>query len=177
MKLRSEKGGIIAGLVVGILAVLALTATALFLTGWYLGNNIRVEHTQNRRGGLVRIETPLGTLRAQHAGIDPARFGVPVYPNANLLDRDGNMANVELDFGDAHKELSVIAAEYATDDSVEKVQEFYRNQLPHWIITKKRHRGFQMEYTKGGYKRFVVINEKDDRTCIALAYVGEAASN
>src|SRR2546421_8136419 len=122
MKLRSERGGVIAGLLVGILAVLALTATALFLTGWYLGNNIRVEHSRNSHGGLVRIETPLGTLRAQeHAGIDPARFGVPVYPNANLLDRDGKMANVELDFGDAHKELSVIAAEYATSDSVEKV--------------------------------------------------------
>jgi hypothetical protein len=57
------------------------------------------------------------------------------------------------------------------------VTEFYRHQLPHWIVSEKRHGGLQMEYSEDGYKRFVAIRERDGRTRIGLASMGEPASN
>jgi hypothetical protein len=70
-----------------------------------------------------------------------------------------------------------MAAEYSTDDSVDKVKEFYHRELPHWIFSKSRRGHLQMEYTEDGYKRIIAIHEEDGRTRIGLASVGEPASN
>ena len=36
------------------------------------------------------------------------------------------------------------AAEYRTSDSVDKVTEFYRDQLPHWLISQKENGCMQL---------------------------------
>ena len=76
-----------------------------------------------------------------------------------------------------HKAFAVSAAEYRTPDSVDRVTEYYRDQLPHWLISQKDDGKMQLSFTRHGYKRFVCIYENDGETRIALASVGEPASN
>jgi hypothetical protein len=71
----------------------------------------------------------------------------------------------------------VSAAEYRTSASVDRVTDFYRDQLPHWLFSQKDDGGMQLSFTKHGYKRLVAIYEDGGETRIALASVGEPASN
>lgn len=171
-------GGVLVWILVTFLLLAALAMVGVFLAGMYLSQNIRVEKTRNAQGESVKVETPIGSMRVQeHKRLDPKMIGVPVYPGSVREDRDGGGASFAFDSEDTHKEFTVLAAEYSTEDSVEKVKDFYRGELPHWMVSKSRHGTFQMEYTEGGYKRFVAITEKQGRTRIALASVGEPAAN
>lgn len=104
-------------------------------------------------------------------------MGVPVYPGAVRDEDSRKLASFRLDFGDVHKAFAVTAATYRTHDSIERVTDFYRGELPHWLISTKDDGGLQLSFTRHGYKRFVAICEDDGETRIALASVGEPASN
>jgi hypothetical protein len=124
------------------------------------------------------VDTPIGSMRVQqHKKLDPKLIGVPVYPGAMREDEDGHAASIDFSFDSGHKEFTMLAAEYSTDDSLEKVKEYYHRELPHWMISQKRDGPFRMEYTEDGYKRIVVISEKQGKTWIGLASVGEPAAN
>jgi hypothetical protein len=104
-------------------------------------------------------------------------MGVPVYPGA-IRERDSRkLASFHLDFGHHHKAFAVAAAGYRTPDSVERVTAYYRDRLPHWMISDKGDGRVELSFTKGGYRRFVAIYEENGETGIALASVGEPASN
>jgi hypothetical protein len=114
----------------------------------------------------------------ERAGLDLKHLGVPVYPGAVRENSDRNqLARFEFDLGDAHEEFSVTAAEYSTSDSSDRVLEFYRRHLPHWIIRTENEGCPRMEFTEGGYKRIVAIREEDGRTHIGVASFGEPGSN
>jgi hypothetical protein len=55
--------------------------------------------------------------------------------------------------------------------------DYYRAQLPNWIIVNERGGGVQLELRDGGYKRIVAIHERHDGTHIGVASVGEPAAN
>jgi hypothetical protein len=76
----------------------------------------------------AEITTPFGTLRARNEDNGKAT-GLAVYPGARLLKEKDNDhgGNVVIDtpvFG-----LKVVAVKYETDDSPEKVLDFYRKEL------------------------------------------------
>jgi len=106
-----------------------------------------------------------------------ATLGVPIYPGAKRDDDSRKLASFRFDFGDVHKAFAVSAATYRTSDSIDRVTDFYRGELPHWLISQKEDGGLQLSFTRHGYKRFVAICEEDGETRIALASVGEPASN
>jgi hypothetical protein len=175
---HSQAGGVLAGVLMAFLILGALAVLGVFMAGIYLADNIHVQKTRGAHGDIVRVETPIGSMRVRGSErLDPKTIGVPVYPGAIREDEHGGGASFEFDFDSTHKEFSVLAAEYSTADSIDKVKEFYHLQLPHWIVSKSRHANWQMEYTEDGYKRFVAIHEQDGRTRIGLASVGEPASN
>jgi hypothetical protein len=126
------------------------------------------------------VETPLGDVSIEaRDGLNPETVGVPVYPGAVRENRKNN-GGVTFDIqnikGD-HRGLSVVAAEYSTSDSPEQVREFYRAHLPHWIFTEKHGHGLSVEYSDGGYKRIIAINERGNRTYIGIASVGQSGVN
>lgn len=174
MRRNSRHGGILAGvllmvLVLGILSIAALT------TGLYCVDHLRVT---DRDGDETTIETPFGSLHVrENSRFDPKHMGVPIYPGAVREDDSRKLASFRFDFGDVHKAFAVTAATYRTSDSVEQVTNFYRSELPHWLISTKDNGGLQMSFTRHGYKRLVAICEDDGQTRIALASVGEPASN
>jgi hypothetical protein len=178
MPRRAPEAGGIVGLLIGLLALAGVALAAVFLFGVFVARSIHVERRETSAGESVRVETPVGTVQVRpRERLDPQRVGIPVYPGAIREDHDHNAASLEFDSDSTHKEFTVLGAEYSTSDSVERVREFYRKQLPHWMISKSRHGRLRMEYTENGYKRFIVIDEKHGRTHIGLASVGEPASN
>jgi len=173
----SQTGGVLAGVLAAILILAALAVVGIFVAGMYFADNIHVKKTVGTKGDTVEVDTPIGSMRVQeHASLDPKVIGVPVYPGAVREDHNG-AASFDFNFDSAHKEFSILAAEYTTGDSIDKVKEFYHRELPHWMISQRRHGGLKMEYTEDGYKRIVAITERDGRTHIALASIGEPAAN
>jgi|SRR5579871_739353 len=174
---RSQRGGALAGVLAAFLILAALAVLGVFVAGVYIADNVHVEKTRTAKGQTVQVDTPIGSMRVQERKqLDPKAIGVPVYPDA-IRNPDNHSASVDFSFGDGHREFTVLAAEYTTDDSIDKVKEFYHHQLPHWIITSRHNGGVHMEYSEDGYKRIVAISERDGRTHIGLASVGEPASN
>jgi hypothetical protein len=174
----SQRGGALAGVLTAFLILAALAVVGVFLAGMYFAENIHVEKTRNDKGETVQVDTPIGSMRVQeHKKLDPKLIGVPVYPNAIREDDDNHAATVDFSFDSGHKEFTILAANYSTTDSIDRVKEFYHHELPHWMITQRRAGTVHMEYTEDGYKRIIVISEKHGRTWIGLASVGEPASN
>ncbi|HUJ23905.1 MAG TPA: hypothetical protein VLX58_20360 [Bryobacteraceae bacterium] len=175
---RARRGGVLAGVLAAFLILAALAVVGAFLAGMYLADNIHVEKRRGANGETVKVETPIGSMRVQeHRRLDPKLIGVPVYPGATREDDQGKAASVDFSIDSAHKEFTLLAAAYSTSDSFDRVKEFYHRELPHWIISQRSHGSLHMEYSEDGFKRIVAITERDGRTRIALASVGEAAAN
>jgi hypothetical protein len=169
-------GGALAAILLTVLILGTLAVAALVSTCLYLARDLRV--TARTGPGEATVETPFGSVHVrENDAFDAKRMGLPVYPGAVRRRDRHKLASVHLDFGDDHQEFSVVAAEYRTYDSLERVAEFYRHELPHWMFSQKRHGGMQLELTEGGYRKMIAIYEDDGETRIALASIGEPASN
>lgn len=167
-----KRGGILTGTLLGLLCLMMLVVAGLGVAGWYVAHDIRVTSSGDR----VSVETPFGSLRVrENRAFNPKHFGIPLYPGAQPC-RDAKSASVEVDFDSAHSGLTVLAAEYTTPDSVEKVRDYYRQELPSWLITE-RHHCIQIESGHGADKRIVCIRQRRGLTRIALASLGGAAAN
>jgi len=175
MHRNSRRGGALAGALLAIVMLGVLGIVALVGTGLYVADNIRVTDTDSRS---ATIETPFGAIRVRdNDRFGPEDVGVPIYPGATRDRHCRKIASFRLDFGDTHKAFEVSAATYHSRDSVERVTEFYRDRLPHWLISQKENGGLQFSLTKHGYRRMVAICDDDGETRIALASVGEPESN
>ena len=171
---RSQRGGVVSGVLIALLVLIGLAVAGAVLGGLYLARNIRVEETESGRGKTVEVSTPFGSLRVNQSGrLDAAKAGIPVYPGAATEEWESKSVNLELDFGSEHKEVSFTGAHYSTADPADKVVEFYRKELPHWIVAHKGRGKVQMEYSEHGYRRFIGIDGRKGRTRIVLAQVGE----
>jgi hypothetical protein len=175
--IRSDgrRGGILFGLLLAALGTVCL----LMFIGMYIAHNVKVETTSRRGGSDVSIDTPVGHLDVRARDhLDPAALGVPVYPGSHRA-KDSGGATVEWIPNDGHDSggVSVAGAELITSDSAGKVVDYYRSQLPNWMIVRERDGEIRLELEKGGYKRIVAIHEKGDGTHIGVARVGEPAAN
>jgi hypothetical protein len=171
-----RRGGALAGIVLIVLVLGVLGFVTLLSTGVYVAHHLRV--TENDARDEATVETPFGSIHVRdNDSLDPQHMGVPVYPGAYRERHARKLASLRFDFGDVHKAFALSAAEYRTSDSVDRVTDFYRNQLPHWLISQKDDGRMQFSFTRHGYRRFVCISEDDGETRIALASVGEPASN
>jgi len=176
MHRNSRRGGIIAGFMLMVLVVGILGIAALVSTGLYVADHVRV--TEYGARGETTVETPFGSVHVRdNARFDPKHMGVPIYPGAVRDEDSRKLASFRFDFGDVHKAFAVSAATYRTSDSIDRVTDFYRSELPHWLISQKENGGLQLSFTRHGYRRFVAICEDNGETRIALASVGEPASN
>lgn len=176
MPRNNRRGGALAGIMLMVLILGALGIAALVTTGLYVADNVNV--TRDRAWDETTVETPFGSVHVRdNAKLDPRHMGVPIYPGAVREHDSRQLASFRFDFGDVHKAFAISAAEYRTSDSVDRVTEFYRDQLPHWLISQKDNGCLQLSFTKQGYKRIVAISEDGGETRIGLASVGEPASN
>jgi len=92
--------------------------------------SVNVKDREEAGAKKVDIETPMGSLHVQEQA-DVRDVGLPVYPGARPKPKehsgDEKSANVNISgpgFG-----LKVVALEYESDDSPEKLISYYRDQL------------------------------------------------
>ncbi len=174
--LNSRRGGVLLGLLLSALAGVCL----LIVFGIYVASHVAIVSHDRVGGSDVSIDLPGGHLSVRahdHGG--SAVVGVPVYPGSRREADSGGGAVVQWssDRDGKDKGFAVSASEMVTDDPVDKVADYYRQQLPNWVFVTKRNGEFHMELQDGGYKRIVEIHEKHGQTHIGVATVGEPASN
>jgi hypothetical protein len=107
--------------------LLLAVATALLLSGC----SIQSKKSEEKPGEKVDIRSPLGSI---HVETDEQAknhdTGLPVYPGAREARSDEHdKAKANVDLGFAGFGLKVIAAKYETDDSADKLKDFYRKAL------------------------------------------------
>lgn len=88
--------------------------------------------THNDGANNVDIKTPFGSMKVKtNSTTDTSAIGLAPYPGAipvaDSSDKDGNAANVNMNFGSFH--LGVKTAFFQTPDPQEKVIAFYRKDL------------------------------------------------
>lgn len=106
------------------LAIVAALAIAFILPA------CTIQHKESGDNKDVKIETPFGGMQVKADDKKPADTGLAQYPNAHLKqksDDNDNNANVDMSFGPFG--LKVVAATYLTDDSKDKVLDFYRKDM------------------------------------------------
>lgn len=106
---------------IGILAVLAIVFVLPACT---------IQHKEDSDKKDVKIETPFGGMQVKADEKKPAETGLAQYPGAHLKEKSGNdthSANVDMSFGPFG--MKVAAATYLTDDSQDKVLDFYRKDM------------------------------------------------
>ncbi len=111
------------------IAIITLIASAALLL--VAGCSINVDNKDKKDGdGKVDIKTPFADLKVDSSpkAVDN---GIPVYPGAKLRpsEKDGDNHSANVDLGAFGFSLKVIAAEYDSDDSPEKVKAFYEDKM------------------------------------------------
>ena len=88
---------------------------------------------KDKKNEKVDIKTPFASLKVDSSD-KAADNGIPVYPGAHLRppDNDGNNHSANVNLGAMGFGLKVIAAEYETSDSPEKVKAFYEDKMKHF---------------------------------------------
>jgi len=108
----------------------------------------------------VDIQTPMGGLHVNE-GADVRDVGLSVYPGAKPKpkgdnDSDEKSANVNLSFGNFG--LKVVALEYLSEDSPDKVLAYYANEL------KKYGKVLECPGTSGNATADLHIGKSDDKS-------------
>ena len=170
-----------------ILIVVAGVVVMLGVAGLLIVRQIHVKETGAGNQKTVNVETPFGNVSVHpRKDLDPSSIGIPVYPGATRSDDRGG-ADFQFDAGDYHKEVDVAGAVYSTDDSVDKVREYYEQKFPDWkqahggsdVIVNGSHYngGWHLETHDGNRVRSISVNSSDGHTRIAVASLGPPASN
>jgi hypothetical protein len=108
-----------------------LMITLVVAWGLLIGCNVRVNKDQTASGEKnANITTPFGSLKVETNNVSPKDAGLQAYPGARLVPKEGKNdsdANVNIDtpwFG-----LRVVALKYESDDSPEKIWDFYKKDM------------------------------------------------
>ena len=103
---------------------LVMASIALLLAACSI--NVDDKDKENKK---VDIKTPFANLKVNTSD-KAADNGIPVYPGAHLRPAEnGDSHSANIDMGAVGFGLKVVAAEYETDDSPEKVKSFYQDKL------------------------------------------------
>lgn len=174
---RGERGGILGALLGTGLVIICL----MIVGGIIIARNVHITTTARSNGGDdVSIDLPGGHLDIHaHDKAGTAVTDIPIYPGARSTKNNGGDAVIQWSSNNGRddKGFAVSASETVTSDPLGKVVDYYRAQLPNWIIAKRNNSHVEFELREGGYKRIVGIHEESDGTHIGVASVGEPASN
>lgn len=93
------------------------------------------ESSKGVAGDQVKVSTPFGGLQMKVKTDQDAAgsgTGVPVYPGATLVQKgkekgDSGTADINVSFGSMRLRVEVLS--YQTDDSADKVRDFYQKEL------------------------------------------------
>lgn len=126
--------------------------------GLALGCTVKHDGRDGDEPKNVDIKSPLGGLKVRTSDVKAEDTGIAVYPNAKLVpttEKDENQANVNIDtpwFG-----LKVVALKYESEDSPQKVWDFYKKDMARY--------GRVLECKPGSPDNEAKATGKDELTC------------
>jgi hypothetical protein len=106
-----------------------IMAAALALACGISGCRVHVDKGANGEDKSVQVDTPFGGMHVNTGQTTAADLGLPVYPGAQIVTDKDNDKSADVHMGFGEWELRVKAVNYATPDSQEKVQTFYKKAL------------------------------------------------
>jgi hypothetical protein len=143
-----------------ILVIAGVAIAALTIVGLRIARQTRVRN----RDGNVRIESPFGTVETTDNPTDLShQLGVDIYPNAQVLK--GNAANIKV------AGMHTVAAEFETNDSPDKVADFYKSKLPNATVNVSSEDHYSIVSTEKNNLVTIKIEPHGDGTWIKVANV------
>ncbi len=93
------------------------------------GCRVHVDKDANGEDKNVQVDTPFGGVHVNTGQTTAADLGLPVYPGAQIVPDKDNDKSADVHMGFGRWELRVKAVNYATPDSQDKVEAFYKKAL------------------------------------------------
>jgi hypothetical protein len=162
-----------------VLLILALIVVVSAVSVWvglrFLSQTVHVHVDETKSGEkAVSVQTPVGTFEAAK-DVNEASLGLPIYPGAKRI-RDKGSVSLNFDFPGAEG-VHVMVAKYETEDSLEKVRDFYKDRLGS-EVTKFKQRSEEgktvFEIKRGGQEKVVALSPRGSGTVIELVRVQES---
>ncbi len=108
------------------LALICVVSGITILLGLrFLSSNFNV--SVNETAKSVNIKTPVGSFDV-HKDISEAALGLPIYPGAQRIKEGDNGATINFGLPE-HNNVRIVAGKYTTPDSLDKVRDYYQQQL------------------------------------------------
>lgn len=162
---------LIALAILGLIVVVGVLAIFMGLRA--LSHSFSV-HERNVAGNKeVTIQTPAGNIEVhKNAQVDATSLGLPVYPGAQRVE-DDDSARVRVNLP-GQQTLGVIAAKFQTPDPIEKVRDFYQNQLGNRVtkFTAKSSTGEMVfEIKSEDQEKIVALKNSGNGTRISMIHI------
>ncbi|HEY1462821.1 MAG TPA: hypothetical protein VGF44_05330 [Terriglobales bacterium] len=92
--------------------------------------NVDVQKSADGKDKNVQIDTPVGKLHISKDA-EVKDTGLSVYPHARVVEKEdnGSDSSANINFLTGFFGLKVVAVEYESDDSLDKVKSYYQGQL------------------------------------------------
>lgn len=127
---RAEERGSALQIILGIIGGLILVGVvAAAVALWYVSHYVKVDVRETTPSGKqVEIETPFGDLKVRKAADVAQKLKLPVYPGA-WPDEDSASVSFWAGTEEDKGGFDLTVAKYLTDDPLETVDAWYRQQL------------------------------------------------
>jgi hypothetical protein len=127
-RLIPQRGGAVQVILIILGALLALAFIAVAAGVWWAKRYVNVKVQEGDRGQRVEVRTPVGEVVVAKGEDAVQKLKLPIYPGAEPEDESVVLrlwGRVE----DEEGGLNIAAAQFRTDDAMEKVDEWYHRQL------------------------------------------------
>lgn len=171
---RRSSGHLVAVALLIVALIVVVAIIGIVYSARVISRNIKVSEQQSAAGNKeVSIKTPVGNFHVNTShNADAALVGLPLYPGASLTkEHDSPRFSLDLP-GIAN--VDVVAAHYATPDSIGKVEDFYRNQLKGRVTklnAEDSGRRISLEMKRDDEEKVVALKGTNEGTSITLVRV------
>jgi hypothetical protein len=168
---QKSSGKVLLIVILVLATMIAASVFAIYMGVRILSHSISFREVRGTGGNKeVSIKTPVGSVEIHQATeANLGLLGLPVYPGANRITDNGN-ASLTANFGNQNL-VGVLAAQFETDDPIQKVRMFYENHLGGRVtryIEKDSQGKTVFEIKTVGQEKIVALRERRDRTRIEL---------
>jgi hypothetical protein len=132
--------------------------------------SVNVKNKDDGDNEQVDIKTPVGGI---HVGkdVDAADTGLPLYPGARPKPKDnGNDKSANVNISGFGYGIKVVALEYESDDSPEKILAFYREPLKKFGSILECHSANHLDVNTN-------LNDDSDKNSHVLTCTGKSGDN
>jgi hypothetical protein len=108
---------------------LPFLAAGLALAVAVAGCRVHVDKGANGEDKTVQVDTPFGGVHVNTDQVSAADLGLPIYPGAQQVKGDDNHKSADVHMGFGEWQMRVRVVSYATADSQDNVEAFYKKAL------------------------------------------------